>query len=149
MVSLKYDNLLSELNRIGLKIVEDYKTKLSNGDSVASGKLYESIDYKIVKTQKGFELVFLALDYYINIEEGRVKGMKMPPLVEIRNWIINKGLPNTKGLDFVIARSIKNKGIKPKPYLRDIESELNKYTNNIEEALLLDFKEITNNLKIL
>lgn len=146
MESLQYTHLISELNIIGKKITDEYKLKLNTNDVWASGKLYNSIDYKIVNTKDGFQLVFLAEDYYINIEDGRAAGLKMPPLNIIKTWIIEKGLPRTKGLDYIIARAISKNGIKPRPYLREIEQDLDKYTSRIEKAIIADMESLITNL---
>lgn len=152
MEELKFINLIAELNLIGKAVTDEYKRKLNEGDVWATGKLFNSVDYKIIKTEKGYNLAFLAEKYYINIEEGRAAGKKMPPLNEIKTWIIEKGLPRTKGLDYIIARSIAKNGIRPRPYLRDIESELDKYTKSIEKALTVDIQlainEILNTIKL-
>ena len=146
MESIQYTHLIAELNIIGKKITDEYKLKLNTNDVWASGKLYNSIDYKIVNTKDGFQLVFLAEDYYINIEDGRAAGLKMPPLNVIKTWIIEKGLPRTKGLDYIIARSISKNGIKPRPYLREIEQDLDKYTSRIEKAIIADMESLITNL---
>lgn len=146
MEAIQYTHLIAELNIIGKKITDEYKLKLNTNDVWASGKLYNSIDYKIVNTKDGFQLVFLAEDYYINIEDGRAAGLKMPPLNVIKTWIIEKGLPRTKGLDYIIARSISKNGIKPRPYLREIEQDLDKYTSRIEKAIIADMESLITNL---
>lgn len=146
MEAIQYTHLIAELNIIGKKITDEYKLKLNTNDVWASGKLYNSIDYKIVNTKDGFQLVFLAEDYYINIENGRAAGLKMPPLNVIKTWIIEKGLPRTKGLDYIIARAISKNGIKPRPYLREIEQDLDKYTSRIEKAIIADMESLITNL---
>jgi hypothetical protein len=143
-----YKNLNETLNIIGELIREQYKNdlktnpkKYGNGrNSVASGKLFNSIDYKITFDDKNIKLFFVAEDYWINIEEGSKYTTKMPPIDAIRKWMVNRNISG-KNLDWKIQRSIFSKGIRPKPYLRDIKQTLkNMYKDDLEKALKKDLK---------
>lgn len=146
---MEYKNLISKLEDIGKFVKDTYKDKLKSGGHIATGKLYNSIDYKVEFTESSILVKFLAEDYYINIEEGRKPNGKFPPLDVIRKWIIAKGLPNKPGLDYLISRKIALEGIKPKPYLRETIEMLPNITNDLEVALKRDvellIKEKLNN----
>jgi hypothetical protein len=141
---MEYKNLEAELINIGKTITEEYKTKLKKV-AYASGKLYNSIDYKIEIKGDSVTLHFIAEDYYINVENGRRAGSKMPPIREIKKWMLSKGLPNIERGAFAIARSIAKRGIRPKPELREIRTSISDYSKELAEALELDIKEQLNN----
>jgi hypothetical protein len=102
---MEWDNLKTTLDIIGKMARDDYKEKLKAG-SFATGKLYNSVKYRIDITENGVKLSFVDLpDYYLNLENG-IKAGKMPPISVIQKWIIDKGIPDKPGLAFLIARSI-------------------------------------------
>ena len=125
----QYKNLISSIEKIGKEIKMTYKYELKVNGTFASGNLYNSINYRVEKTEKGIKLFFVSDKYWINIENGRRAGAKLPPIDLIKKWIYQKGLIIKKGqtksgVAFLIARSIAEKGIKPKPYLNNmIKSE--------------------------
>jgi hypothetical protein len=137
---MEYTNLENLLIKIGEEISKTYKDKLKAGAYV-TGKLYNSVKYKIEYGEDSVRLIFLAEDYWINIEKGRKAGSKMPPVNEIKKWIIARGIPYKPGLDYKIARSIAKKGIKARPYMKDTVNQLNnKYDKSIAEALSKDIE---------
>lgn len=134
---MEFNNTITTLNKIGELIRDTYKGKLKAGGHIATGKLYNSINYKLVVTDNDIKLFFLAEDYYIHIEEGR-------PVQAIQKWMIVKGIKDIKDkgkISYLISRSISRKGIKPSPFLREIKSTLKNYRIEIEEALNKDLKE--------
>lgn len=148
----KFENTIELLNKIGEEVKEKYKDKLKTGDVFASGKLYNSVNYKLITSENGIKLFFEAEDYWYYIENGRKAGGKFPPIKLIEKWIIQKGLPNKPGLAFLIARSIAENGIKPKPYLKAIKQNINNnYKSEIEKSIKEDLniyiKEKINKIK--
>lgn len=148
---VEYKNLNQTLKIIGELVAEQYQFDLKNNpkkygngkNSIASGKLFNSIDYKIVSDGKSIKLYFIAEDYYIFIEEGSVFTTKMPPINSIRRWMISKGMEIGGKAEFKIQRAIFKNGIRPKPYLRDIKQTLkNMYKDDLELALKKDLKAI-------
>ncbi len=145
---MEYNNLVVKLSEIGTYVRDTYKEKLKAGGIYATGKLYNSVGYKIEITETGVRLEFVAQDYYINIENGRKAGAKMPSIDVIRRWMISRGIPDKPGAAYLIARSIGKKGIKPKPYLRETLANIEKYKPEIREALELDIQEfVDKNIK--
>lgn len=69
---MEYTNLINTLNQIGLEVRNKYKDKISS----ATGKLYNSIDYKVTISSDSIKLLFIAEDYWINVEEGRKAGSR-------------------------------------------------------------------------
>ena len=116
-----------------------------------SGKLYDSIDYNIVGTKVNFNSI-----YYGELIDKGVRGMKttypqtaqaqtkakehykfssMPPSSAFDKWGVRKGIAprdekgrfkKRKGLNYIIARSVGNKGIRAslfftKPFNRGLD----------------------------
>lgn len=146
MSEQKYENLILVLRNIGKEVQTRYKDKLKkpgrNGhNAIASGKLYDSVEYKVIQSGNSVKLYFVALDYWINVEEGRKVNGKYPPINVIRKWILQKKLKRTKGIEYKIQRSISVKGIKPRPFLKQSTKNLLKdYRVQIEEALNKDME---------
>ena len=139
---MEWTNLIKVLNTIGEEAELEYKEKIKNG-AYATGKLYNSIDYKVKIVNGKITLSFDNLpDYYLNVEKGRKAGASMPPINVIEKWMVSKNIPNKPGTAFLIARSIGEKGIKAKPYLRDIKLKIKQnYTDDLQKALALDLNE--------
>lgn len=145
---MKLDNLEKKVEEAGKALREIYKDKLKSGGVSATGKLFDSVDYRLEVLEEHIYLYFKAEDYYIHIEKGRKPNSKMPPIEVIRKWMITKGIPDKPGTAFVIARSIGIKGIKPKPFLREAKVEIKEYETQFKDALLLDVeKYIDKNIK--
>lgn len=145
---MKLDNLEKKVEEAGKALREIYKDKLKSGGVSATGKLFDSVDYRLEVLEEHIYLYFKAEDYYIHIEKGRKPNSKMPPIEVIRKWMITKGIPDKPGTAFVIARSIGIKGIKPKPFLREAKIEIKEYETQFKDALLLDVeKYIDKNIK--
>lgn len=133
---MEYTNLIKILNDIGNEITENYKSELQRNKKIATGKLYNSIDYKLIIEDKSIKLIFIAEDYFLDVEEGRKAGSKMPPLNKIKEWMRVKGIINRD--PYLIARSISLKGIRAISSLKKAR-EMNKYTNIIAKALEADY----------
>lgn len=133
-----YTHLEEKLAQIGAEIRDKYKGKLKANGVYATGKLFNSIDFKLTVKEGEIDLSFVALDYWINIEEGRKPNSKMPRVDEIRKWMITRGIPDKPGVAFVIARSIGKKGIKPNPFLRETRVEIQELVPSIKIALEKD-----------
>ena len=145
---MEYKNLQNKLSEIGIEVKDKYKSKLKGEGVYATGKLYDSVNYKLTVKENVVELYFTALDYWINIEEGRQPNSKMPPVDVIKKWMIVRGIPDKSGLAFVIARSIAKKGIKPNPFLRQTKIEIKELEPQIKLALEQDLKEfVDENIK--
>lgn len=140
---MEYKHLTEALSEVGKYVTDTYKEKLKSGGVYATGKLYNSVKYRIEVLENRLHFEFEAEDYWINIEEGRAAGSKMPPVEQIRKWMIAKGIPDMPGTAYTIARSIGKKGIKPKPYLRETIANIDQYKPRLREALELDIKEHT------
>lgn len=59
---MEFENLINTLNIIGEKVQSTYKDKLKNG-SYASGKLFNSVEYKIKIENSSIKLLLQLEDY--------------------------------------------------------------------------------------
>lgn len=144
---MNWNELTRELTEIGQEVKTAYKEGLVAKGAIATGKLYDSIGYEIVSDTNGIRLEFIALDYWLFVEEGRAKG-KMPPVEVIKKWLISRGIPEKPGLAFVIARSIGQRGIKARPILRPFQSSKRaEWLDRISRAIEKDIKEEIKNGK--
>ncbi len=142
---MEYTNLIKVLEIIGAEVRDKYKEKVKTG-AYATGKLYNSVQYKVNITEQSIKLSLNLEDYWINVENGRVASKKMPPVSVIRKWMLSKGIPDKNGLAYVISRKISKKGIKAKPYLKQTKNEIiPNYLDDITKALTKDLKESLNN----
>lgn len=144
---MEYNNLIKILNTIGTEIRDKYKEKVKTG-AYATGKLYNSVQYKVSITDSSVKLSLNLEDYWINVENGRAAGKKMPPISVIRKWMLSKNIPDKNGLAYLISRKISKKGIKAKPYLRQTKNEvIPNYMDDITKAINQDLKESLNKKK--
>lgn len=144
---MEYTNLIKILNTIGTEIRDKYKEKIKTG-AYATGKLYNSVQYKVNVTDNSVKLSLNLEDYWINVENGRVAGKKMPPISVIRKWMLSKSIPDKNGLAYLISRKISKKGIKAKPYLRQTKNEvIPNYMDDITKAINKDLKESIKTIK--
>lgn len=152
MEVLKFDNLKRVLNDYGRNLVENYQRALADYGKNASGDLSKSVRYIFNDKVKGvFEVQLELLEYWKYIERGRKAG-KMPPISAIERWITvkkivprpmaNGKLPTTKQLAFLIARSIGENGIVPRPILQERVDLANRvFMKDIEDAIAMDLGE--------
>ena len=166
-------NVQQELNRFAKYVIQQSRTNLTKGKKNSSKTLYNSLDYDINVSPNSFSMSFLMEDYGVFQDKG-VSGIKkkyntpysytnkMPPPSKMDKWIVRKGLKGVRGKDgkfisrkslqFMIARSIYNNGIKPslfftKPFKKaftNLDKDIIKaYQLDVEE--LLKFKTNGNN----
>lgn len=137
---LKYDSIENYLKSYGKYIVRQARGILKSKGKDTTGKLSSSLKYKVTKDKEGFEIKFLASKYAAFVNKG-VSGTegrrtyidkdgkrktspfrfkKQPPSAPIERWTKTKGIKGRdrkgrfitrKSLAFLIARSIKRKGI--------------------------------------
>jgi len=94
--------------------------KMGIGPKIATSDLYRYITPKVEYDDDGFPESFVIImeDYWYFVDEGRKPG-KFPPVMAIRNWILDKPvsfrpingkMPTLKQQTYLIGRSIAQKG---------------------------------------
>ena len=121
------------LNDFAKYVIQQARSNLTKGKKNVSKKLYDSLGYNILSDNTGFILQFIMEEYGSYQDQG-VSGTKKkyntpfkytnkrPPAKVFDKWTVRKGIApraeggrfgKRKGLNFVIARSIFEQGIKP------------------------------------
>jgi len=157
-------NVQQELNRFAKYVIQQSRTNLTKGKKNSSKALYNSLDYDINVSPNSFSLSFLMEDYGVFQDKG-VSGIKkkyntpysytnkMPPPSKMDKWIVRKGLKGVRGKDgkfisrkslqFMIARSIYNNGIKPSLFFtKPFQKAFKNLDKDIIEAYKLDVEEL-------
>jgi hypothetical protein len=157
-------NVQQELNRFAKYVIQQSRTNLTKGKKNSSKALYNSLDYDINVSPNSFSLSFLMEDYGVFQDKG-VSGIKkkyntpysytnkMPPPSKMDKWIVRKGLKGVRGKDgkfisrkslqFMIARSIYNNGIKPSLFFtKPFKKAFTNLDKNIIKAYQLDVEEL-------
>lgn len=156
------DNVKKEIDRFRRAVVKEAKENLKKQGKSSSGKLYNSIDSELeVYKTNNFRLSFSLGDYGEFVDKG-VSGTqkkyntpfkytnKMPPPSKLDKWIVRKGLAKDakgkfiprKSLQFLIARSIYRKGLKPSLFFtKPFEKHFKKVSNELTEAFGLEIDE--------
>ena len=157
-------NVQQELNRFAKYVIKQSRTNLTKGKKNSSKTLYNSLDYDLNVSPNSFSMSFLMEDYGIFQDKG-VSGIKkkyntpysytnkMPPPSKMDKWIVRKGLKGVRGKDgkfisrkslqFMIARSIYNNGIKPSLFFtKPFKKAFTNLDKDIIEAYKLDVEEL-------
>ena len=157
-------NVQQELNRFAKYVITQSKANLTRGKKNSSKALYNSLDYDLNVSPNSFSISFLMEDYGVFQDKG-VSGIKkkyntpysytnkMPPPSKMDKWIVRKGLKGVRGKDgkfisrkslqFMIARSIYNKGIKPSLFFtKPFKKAFTNLDKDIIKAYQLDVEEL-------
>ena len=157
-------NVQQELNRFAKYVIKQSITNRTKGKKNSSKALYNSLDYDINVSPNSFSLSFLMEDYGVFQDKG-VSGIKkkyntpysytnkMPPPSKMDKWLVRKGLKGVRGKDgkfisrkslqFMIARSIYNNGIKPSLFFtKPFKKAFTNLDKDIIKAYQLDVEEL-------
>ena len=159
-------NVKDELNRFGKYVISQSKANLTRGKKNSSKQLYNSLDWNVEVSKNSFSMSFLMEDYGEFQDKG-VSGVKkkyntpyaytnkMPPMAKMDKWIVKKGIAprgkdgkfiSRKSLQFMIARSIYNNGIKPSLFFtKPFKKAFKGLDKDIVKAYKLDVEELMKN----
>jgi hypothetical protein len=159
-------NVQEELNRFAKYVISQSRANLTRGKKNSSRQLYNSLDSNVKVSKNSFELSFLMEEYGIFQDKG-VSGVKkkyntkfayttkMPPPAKLDKWIVKKGIAprdkdgkfiSRKSLQFMIARSIFNNGIKPSLFFtKPFEKAFANIDKDLITAYRLDIETLMNN----
>ena len=156
---MAFDKLIDALNEFRGEYVKELTNSLTEKNLISSGQLGESIKLAVQPKVKVFGQIYRMqirmAAYGDNVDKGRKPGKGLPVGV-IEGWL---RYPNTlqkvtgqdkqlseyerKSLAFVINRSIKKKGIKPKNWIQPAVDKASKNIAGVVEAAIAEDIEIT------
>lgn len=152
-----------ELQRFTDYVIKQARTNLTKAKKNSSKSLYDSLKGNVKVSKNSFELGIEMEDYGIYQDKGvsgkKVKyntpysySTKMPPPTKLDKWIVRKGIAprgkdgkfiNRKSLQFAIAKSIFNKGIKPSLFLtKPFEQAFKNLPNDLVEKFGLEVLDL-------
>lgn len=131
--------LTDALGEIGKNIITDAKKTLKKQGHIATGNLYNTMNYVVNKNELSFDLSL----YAKYVDQGRRPG-KGIPVDSLKKWLKIKGLD--ENLSFIINKKIREKGIKPSNFftnafdshVENIDDVLDKYVDEYVEDQLND-----------
>ena len=156
-------NVQAELNKFAKYVISQSRANLTRGKKNGSKQLYNSLDYDLNVSKNSFGLEFLMEDYGV-FQDAGVSGKKkkyntpysytdkMPPPSKMDKWIVKKGIApkdengkfiKRKSLQFMIARSVFNTGIKPSLFFtKPFKKAFNNLDKDIVKAFALDMEAL-------
>jgi hypothetical protein len=149
------------LNKFAKYVIKQARTNLTKGKKNSSKKLYDSLDYKLKLGQNSFGIEFIMEEYGAYQDQG-VSGKKrkfdtpfsftnkMPPSSSLDKWGVRKGIAPRdkqgkfiprKSLNFLIARSIFMKGIRPSMFFtKPFEKAFDNLPPELTTAFAIDIE---------
>jgi len=150
------DSIDDVLNVHAQKWIEKLRASLQSNNKVASGSLQSSMIPVVDSSPNYFSLTILSNKYGKFVDKG-VSGTKVkyntpysyktkqPPVSVIKQFMANRGIVPDEGntpeaissLAYLIARSIKSKGLKPTKFVSEAigENEINELKKDIRNAI--------------
>ncbi len=161
---MRLENLKKALEVFRDAVVQQSKLNLKGQNKISSGNLYNSIKGSAVKvSDNSIEFNIEMEDYGTFIDKG-VNGKKsvyttpysykdkIPPPSKLDKWIVKKGIAprdekgrfiDRKSLQFAIAKSIFNNGIKPSLFFtKPFEEQYKKLEGQLDNILFRDAEEM-------
>ncbi len=152
---MNFNDFITEdlLRRFGDDWVRTLTKHLVSHGKQASGRLIQSLDYKIQRQANELKVVIEGEDYLTFVDQG-VDGKftsygspyrfttKMPPVSKIKQWCSIKGIPQSAA--FPIAKNIFKFGIEPTyvidATIEEMKLDTDVIAKNIEDWLVNKFE---------
>lgn len=139
---MAFINTKKYLFKYGSEVVNEMKTRLRTLNKIATGKLINSLGFKIKEGADEVEFDFVSVNYSKYVDKGRRPG-KRPPLRKIQEWCRVKGIP--KRAAYPIAKKIGERGIKiTNFYTLSTTRRLAQFTKNLKAAYRMDIEGALN-----
>lgn len=123
--------------KAGAQILETYvKDSIQSENAVATGQLLNSVKATGIQASSGQITIGVgsSLKYASFIEEGTNGGGGLPPVQDIYDWMLIKGLDATPMSAYFIAKAIQRRGF------RDDRKPFSKGANRAESQIQALFK---------
>jgi hypothetical protein len=134
------NRIINFLNERGLDITTDIKNVLRENNAIASGDLYNSVKFEVIKVNEDYKLIISYLDYGEFVLKGRKPNSKPPPISPIIRWTKFKGIPTSAA--YPIAKSIGKKGIKPLNFLFPFFNKINQIERQLERDVAFEIEKM-------
>lgn len=158
-LDIEWTRVTEVLQRYAEEFIKEARANLGVNNSYASGSLGDTMKPLIEIGENEFKVSIYLNDYWVYVENGRRAGAKMPPISAIKEWIEIKpivpedrgyGIPTTEQLAFLIARSIGENGIEPRPFFEKAkETVYNRFENDIAYAVSEDIAAYVENVLLM
>lgn len=148
--------LREQLNAFAKYVIQQSRTNLTKSGKSSSGKLYKSLNSKLIETSGSLvSLTFEMVDYG-EFQDRGVSGKnkkyntpysyttKMPPPQAFDKWVVRKGIAprgkggkfsSREGLKFAIAKAIYKNGIRPSMFFtKPFEAAFKRLPDELIEA---------------
>jgi hypothetical protein len=138
-----------KLKEFGRDYVKILVRELKREGKDATGRLINSIDYRLREDANNIFIVIESVDYLKWVDEGRKRGT-YPPIRPLIEWTRVKGLP--KSAAYGIQKNIFKFGIKPTRVIQRVINEFEnsptlqrKYEDEVVEQIINMVEEKFNN----
>lgn len=157
------DGVQKELKRFTDYVVKEAKSNLTRLKKNSTKTLYDSLKGNVKVSTNSFEMS-ISMEEYGHFQDKGVSGKKvkyntpysykskMPPPSKLDKWMVRKGIAprdkkgnfiSRKSLQFLIARSIFNNGIKPSLFLtKPFEAAFKKLPDELIEKFGLEVLDL-------
>ena len=161
---MQLKNTRETLREFGKYVIQQARSELTRKKKIASGKLYDNMDFAIEKMRDGLRFIFTMEDYATFVDKG-VSGKekkyntpfaytnKKPPMKPISEWAkikkfrfrdekgrYQKG--NYRSIGFVLQNHIYKKGLKPSLFFtRPFERAFDRLGDDLMKAFNKDIGE--------
>lgn len=144
-----FPTLVKVLEDYGRNLVKNYRQGLKDGDHVATGNLYRSVQSEVTVDNSSFIVEFRMPEYGEFLEQGTKPHW--PPTSAILSWIRAKRivpkrdqqgrLPTEKQLSYLIARKISEDGTKRTGIYETANAlTANQFNSLIDKAIQTDLE---------
>ncbi len=162
---MSFDKTKEELNRFAKYVIKQARTNLTKQGKNVSSDLYGSLGYDLKVSPNSFGLEFYMLPYGQYVDQG-VSGTKkkyntifsysnkQPPSEALAKWAKARNIRlrdekgryrkgNYKSIGFILARSIKEKGIKPSLFFtKPFEKAFDRLPADLIDSFNLDIDDL-------
>lgn len=158
---MQLKSLNKELNKFGKYVIQQSRSNLTRGKKNVNKKLYKSLDYQITEKPLGIEF---SMESYGQFQDKGVSGTmrkyntpfsytsKQPPSQPLADWAKKRNIRlrdsrgrftrgNYNTIGFLIARSIKKKGLKPSLFFtKPFEKGFQRLGNDLRDGFINDIQ---------
>lgn len=110
--------MINELDEIGQYIIEELAKEIIKQDHSNTGKLIQSLDYRVSSGANSISLIVEMNDYGKYVNTGRKRGARKVPIDALVEWIKQRGIESNNkkaiGIAFAIQKTIQRDGIPTK-----------------------------------